>query len=160
MLYWIFDLDYTLYQLPRGTPFSYSKLNSDSQLRYLLKKLPCEKLMFTNGTVFHADTCIKKMNLCGCFDNVIARDSIQDLKPNQSAFQKFEIFNKITSEDKCVFFEDSVENLVVAKDRGWITVLIHPDRHANTHENIDFYFSNIYLALNYFNQKIDDHFQG
>ena len=144
MLYWIFDLDYTLYQLPRGTPFSYSKLNSDSQLRYLLKKLPCEKLMFTNGTVFHADTCIKKMNLCGCFDNVIARDSIQDLKPNQSAFQKFEIFNKITSEDKCVFFEDSVENLVVAKDRGWITVLIHPDRHANTHENIDFYF---YLNL-------------
>jgi putative hydrolase of the HAD superfamily len=160
MLYWIFDLDYTLYQLPSGTPFSYSKLENDSQLRYLLKKLPCGKVMFTNGTVFHADTCIKKMKIGGCFDNVIARDSIQDLKPNQSAFQKFEIFNKITAEDKCVFFEDSVDNLIVAKDRGWITVLIHPDRHANTHENIDFYFPNIYLALNYFNQKIDDHFQG
>ena len=109
MLYWIFDLDYTLYQLPQGTPFSYSKLTSDTQLKYLLKKLPCGKLMFTNGTVFHADTCIKRLKIGGCFDNVIARDSIQDLKPNQTAFQKFEIFNKITREDKCVFFEDSVD---------------------------------------------------
>ena len=157
MLYWIFDLDYTLYQLPQGITFSYTKLNNDSQLKYLLKKLPCSKLMFTNGTIFHADTCIKRMKLGGCFDNVIARDSIQDLKPNQSAFQKFEIFNKITYEDKCVFFEDSVDNLIVAKDRGWITVLIHPDREANRHESIDFYFSNIYFALNFFNQKIYDH---
>ena len=158
MLYWIFDLDYTLYQFPRGTPFLYKNLNSDSQLCYLLKKLPCNKLMFTNGTIFHADFCMRKMKITGCFNNVIARDSIQDLKPNQSAFQKFEIFNNITKEDKCVFFEDSVENLIIAKDRGWITVLVHPDRESNRHESIDFYFPNIYLALNYFNQKIDDHF--
>jgi putative hydrolase of the HAD superfamily len=158
MLHWIFDLDYTLYQLPRGTSFSYNELNKDSQLKYLLKKLPCSKLMFTNGTIFHADTCIKKMELSNCFQNVIARDSIQDLKPNPSAFQKFEIFNKIDREDKCVFFEDSVDNLVVAKDRGWITVLICPNQNQHQHENIDFYFPNIYVALNYFNQKIDSHF--
>jgi putative hydrolase of the HAD superfamily len=158
MLYWIFDLDFTLYQFPKRTPFSYERLSNDSQLRYLLKKLPCNKLMFTNGTVFHADTCMKRMNIEECFDNVIARDSIQDLKPNQTAYQKFEIFNKINQDDKCVFFEDTVENLIAAKDRGWITVLIHPDRTTNQHENIDFYFPNIYVALNYFNQKIDDHF--
>ena len=105
MLHWIFDLDYTLYQLPRGTTFSYKQLNTDSQLKYLLNKLPCNKLLFTNGTVFHADNCMKKMGISNCFSNVIARDSIQDLKPNSSAFQKFEIFNRINKdEDKCVFF--------------------------------------------------------
>lgn len=157
MLYWIFDLDYTLYQLPRNTPFAYKELNEDSQLKYLLKKLPCSKLLFTNGTVFHADTCLKKMKLQRSFENVIARDSIQDLKPNVSAYQKFESHNNISREDKCVFFEDSIENLIVAKDRGWITVLINPNIHSNIHENIDFYFPNIYVALSYFNQKIDDH---
>ena len=65
--------------------------------------------------------------------------------------------NNINQEDKCVFFEDSVDNLIVAKDRGWITVLIGPNTTRNMHESVDFYFPNIYVALNYFNSKIDNH---
>jgi len=157
MLHWIFDLDLTLYQLPIGESFDYTRLRNDTQLKYLIKKLPFSRIMFTNGTVFHADTCIKKMNLQKCFHNVIARDSIQDLKPNQSAFQKFEVMNNINQEDKCVFFEDSIENLIAAKDRGWITVFIGPNTTRNMHESIDFYFPNIYVALNYFTSRIDNH---
>ena len=52
MLYWIFDLDLTLYELPTNTEFNYSKLRKDNHLIYLLKNIPCEKLMFTNGTYF------------------------------------------------------------------------------------------------------------
>ena len=156
MLYWVFDLDFTLYQFPYGTSFSYKKLNNDSQLRYLLRKLPSQRLMFTNGTIFHADTCIETMNLNNCFHNVVARDSIQDLKPNTSAYQKFEVLNNINREDMCIFFEDTVENLIVAKDRGWITVLIHPTKNP-MHQSIDFQFTNIYIALNYFNTAIDTH---
>ena len=158
MLYWIFDLDLTLYQLPYGRQFSYSLLKNDSQLRYLLRKLPSHKLLFTNGTTFHADKCIKLLNLKNCFGNVIARDSIMDLKPNTTAYQKFDVINNISEEDKCVFFEDSIDNLIVAKDRGWITVLINPNIKNNVHESIDFYFPNIYIALNFFNTKIDQHF--
>ena len=156
MLYWVFDLDFTLYQFPYGTSFSYKRLNNDSQLRYLLRKLPSQRLMFTNGTIFHADTCIETMNLNNCFHNVVARDSIQDLKPNTSAYQKFEVLNNINREDMCIFFEDTVENLIVAKDRGWITVLINP-HNKSVHESIDFQFPNIYVALNYFNTAIDTH---
>lgn len=159
MLYWIFDLDLTLYQLPYGENFSYKKLNNDGQLKYLLRKLPSYRIMFTNGTTFHADTCIKHMNLRKCFHNVIARDSIQDLKPNISAYQKFKALNNISPEDKCVFFEDSVENLIVAKDQGWITVLISPNIGNKIHESIDFYFPNIVIALNFFNSSIDNHFK-
>ena len=43
MLYWIFDLDYTLYQLPQGVDFDYKHLKNDSQLKYLLSMLPCKK---------------------------------------------------------------------------------------------------------------------
>ena len=160
MLYWVFDLDQTLYQIPLSKGFSYNYLDSDSQLKYLLKKLPFYRLLFTNGTTFHADSCIKKMKLDSCFHNIIARDTIRDLKPNYGAFQKFEAINSITEEDKCVFFEDAVENLIVAKDKGWITVLITPNNRGNIHEHIDFYFPNIYVALNYFNSTIDRHFQN
>ena len=158
MLFWIFDLDFTLYQIPYGESFSYKKLNNDAQLKYLLRKLPSQRIMFTNGTIFHADTCIQRLNLKRCFHNVIARDSIMDLKPNPSAYQKCEVLNNITQEDKVVFFEDSVENLIVAKDRGWITVLISPNMDNKMHENIDFYFPNIYVALNFFNSSIENHF--
>lgn len=159
MLYWIFDLDQTLYQLPYNKNFSYDILETDSQLRYLLKKLPFYRLLFTNGTTFHADTCMNKLSIKDCFHNVIARDTIRDLKPNYGAYEKFISLNNIKIDDKCIFFEDSIENLIVAKDKGWITVLITPNIKQNVHENIDFYFPNIFVALNYFNSIIDTHLQ-
>ena len=36
MLYWIFDLDLTLYQLPQGVDFNYKHLNNDAQLRIFI----------------------------------------------------------------------------------------------------------------------------
>ena len=47
MLHWIFDLDLTLYQLPIGESFDYNRLRNDSQLKYLIKKLPFSRIMFT-----------------------------------------------------------------------------------------------------------------
>ena len=38
MLYWIFDLDSTLYQLDDETQFEYELLRPDNQLSYLIKK--------------------------------------------------------------------------------------------------------------------------
>ena len=48
MLYWIFDLDYTLYQMPYKKKFNYNLLRNDPFLNKLLKKLPLEKIIFTN----------------------------------------------------------------------------------------------------------------
>ena len=63
MLYWVFDLDSTLYQLNDEIQFDYKYLNKDNQLSYLLKKLPLKKVMFTNGTLGHAHLCINKIEL-------------------------------------------------------------------------------------------------
>ena len=36
MLYWIFDLDLTLYQLPQGVDFNYKHLNNDAQWIFII----------------------------------------------------------------------------------------------------------------------------
>jgi putative hydrolase of the HAD superfamily len=153
MLYWIFDLDNTLYQLPNNINFSYSYLSKDSQLQYLLNNLPLKKIIFTNGTYNHAIECFKKMRIEGFnSNNITARDTINDLKPNYDAYDKFIQLNNINSDDKCIFFDDLPENLINSKKFNWITVLINPNSHI--HEDIDFWFPNIYIALNYFLCKL------
>jgi putative hydrolase of the HAD superfamily len=153
MLYWIFDLDYTLYDIPIEIKFDYTLLKSDSQLDHLLKNLPFKKLIFTNGTFNHGLICLDKMNISNNFDKLIARDTINDLKPKFSSYRQFIKMTNIKSRDKCIFFEDNVDNLIQAKNFGWITVLITKENVIN--ESIDFQFPNIYVALNYFLSKIN-----
>ena len=154
MLYWIFDLDYTLYDLPMESNFNYNLLTEDTQLNYLLKMLPFKKYIFTNGTFSHGLVCLEKINIMSNFEKIIARDTINDLKPNFSSFKKFIALANIKSKDKCVFFEDSITNLIQAKNFGWTTVLITKENVIN--ENIDFQFPNIHVALNYFLSKINN----
>tara|TARA_Y100000287_G_C14083686_1_gene286868 strand:+ start:36 stop:521 length:486 start_codon:yes stop_codon:yes gene_type:complete len=156
MLYWVFDVDHTLYQLPKDAPFfSYSFLSPDPQLKYLLSVIPCKKLLFTNGTKDHGIMTVKKLNVKEKFpDNcVVGRDTLNGiLKPDINAFEEFIRLMKINSNDKIVFFEDSPENLVTAKSLGWITVLI--GRRKPMINDIDFWFTDINQALNYFNNCI------
>ena len=60
MVNWIFDLDNTLYQ---GTLNNYNNLKEDSNLRKLIYHLPGKKILFTNGTFYHAKICLERMKL-------------------------------------------------------------------------------------------------
>ena len=82
----------------------------------------------------------------------MGRDNINSLKPINESYLKFIEINKIKNKDKCIFFEDTLENLVEAKNFGWITVYI--SRENVISEYVDFQFPNIYVALNYFLSKI------
>ena len=62
---------------------------------------------------------------------------------------------KIKQNDRIVFFEDTAENLITAKSLGWITVLIGNKKPMIN--DIDFWFSDINQALNYFNSVISLH---
>ena len=46
MLYWIFDLDQTLYRLERNTQFRYSLLNKNTHLDTQLRILPLKKYFY------------------------------------------------------------------------------------------------------------------
>ena len=152
MLYWVFDLDLTLYQLPVNVSFDYKYLKPDTQLNYLLTMLPCKKVIFTNGTYKHAIVSLNKLSLRNNFMDITARDTINDLKPRLSAFRSFININNIKKNDMCVFFDDQPDNLIESKKLGWITVLISSETILN--ENIDLQFPNIHIALNYFLSKI------
>ena len=156
MLYWIFDLDYTLYQLPPNIQFDYVLLNKDPQLQYLLSMLPCYKIIYTNGTYGHGITCSQIMGIKDNFHKIIGRDNIGSMKPSLKSFQKFKQINKISETDKCVFFEDNIDNLVTAKSLGWITVYIGSKKPLSN--DIDFWFPNINLALNFFVNKIHNRY--
>ena len=156
MLYWVFDVDHTLYQLPKDSRFfSYSLLSPDPQLKYLLSTIPCKKLLFTNGTKGHGITTVEKLNVKEKFPDtcIVGRDTLNGLlKPDINAFSEFISLMNIKNNDKVVFFEDTAENLVTAKSLGWITVLIGNKRPMVS--DVDFWFADINQALNYFHNCI------
>jgi FMN phosphatase YigB (HAD superfamily) len=151
MLYWIFDLDQTLYQLKNNEMFEYSQLCKDEQLNYLLIMLPSYKYIFTNGTYNHGLLCLNKLKIKDNFTTIVSRDMIKTLKPEYNSYIRFMKLNNINNKDKCVFFDDLVDNLIAAKGFGWITILIN--QHRTVNNNIDFWFPNIYIALNFFVSK-------
>ena len=146
MLYWIFDLDYTLYQMKNK--FSYAELKTDFLLNDMLSRLPCKRIIFTNAVLSHTKLCLHHIGITNKFDNIIHRDIIYDLKPNLTAFKKMMLLTGIKLTDKCIFFEDNLSNLIAAKRFGWITVYIN--RKIINHPSVDYSFSNIYVALQYF----------
>ena len=132
MLYWVFDVDHTLYQLPKNASFfSYSLLSPDPQLKYLLSTIPCKKLLFTNGTKGHGITTVETLSVKEKFPDkcIVGRDTLGGLlKPDINAFEEFIRLMNIKQNDKIVFFEDNAD--------------------------IDFWFIDINQALNYFHNCI------
>ena len=99
---------------------------------------------------------MKKLGVKELFPNnkIVGRDTLDGLlKPDINAFHEFMSMMNIKKNDKVVFFEDSAENLITAKSLGWITVLIGNKKPLIC--DIDFSFSDINQALNYFNSIID-----
>ena len=154
MLFWIFDLDNTLYQIDRKS-FRYESLVRNQELIRQLNELPCKKNIFTNATMVHTKLCLERIEILNKFDTIIHRDLISDIKPNLTAFSKMMVLSGITSKDKCVFFDDMLENLISAKRIGWITIYIN--KNIISHPFIDYSFSNIETALEYFLNIIKTH---
>ncbi len=129
MIYWIFDMDETLYRM--NGSFKYESLKPDQELFNLIKKLNGLKILFTNGTHQHTNIVLQKLGLISLFDLILDRNILQGLKPDPRVFLKLIKWCSITPNDKCFFFEDSIHNLIVGYSLGWQTILIN-DNNANT----------------------------
>ena len=150
---WIFDLDNTLYDYIENSnnKFNYNYLTFDKNKNHKLKQLKGKRIIFSNGNLLHVMACIRKMKLEKIFHKVSCRE-LHGLKPHVFSYLSLYRIANIQKDDKCFFFDDLIQNLVTAKNFGWITILINPSLNEKDYinnKNIDFYFSNINQALDF-----------
>ena len=92
------------------------------------------------------------MKLKSQFCKIASSDDYSDnIKPSIKAFQKVIEKFKITESDTVYFFEDSLENLNVAKKLHWKTILI--TNNNKKYKNVDYIFPNIETAIFHFCKK-------
>jgi FMN phosphatase YigB (HAD superfamily) len=123
MIYWIFDMDETLYQI-NGSLINYDEIKPNQELVALIKKLSGLKILFTNAGHHHTNIILNKLGLVSSFDLILDRDILGGLKPSPIVFLKLIKWCSISPTDTCYFFEDSFQNLVVGSSLGWKTILI------------------------------------
>ena len=143
MIYWIFDMDETLYD--NGSQlFSYSRLEKDTELINLINKLNGRKILFTNASHIHTNVVLDRLGLVSSFDLILDRDTVGVLKPNPDAFLKLIKWCSITKNDTCYFFEDNINNLIIGNTLGWQSVYINKSYPCSMNTLIDVYVIDSY----------------
>ena len=101
------------------------ELEKNDQLISKIRILEGKKIIFTNATSKHAKKILKILELEHDFDQII---DIKDLeyipKPDKRSYKKLLECLNLNKEnlDKTIFFEDTVKNLLPAKELGITTV--------------------------------------
>ena len=101
------------------------ELKKNDQLISKIRILEGKKIIFTNATSKHAKKILKILELEHDFDQII---DIKDLeyipKPDKRSYKKLLECLNLNEEnsDKTIFFEDTVKNLIPAKELGITTV--------------------------------------
>jgi putative hydrolase of the HAD superfamily len=101
-----------------------SVVPASPELRAAIDKLPGRKLIFTNGTVAHAERVADKIGILDLFDgicDIVACDYRP--KPGADAFATFVSRHAVTP-GRSAMFEDMPQNLEVPHALGMTTVLI------------------------------------
>jgi len=115
---------------------SMDRLTPDPALREAIATLPGRRLIFTNGSLGHAERVLGHLNLHDLFDDLFAIETADYLpKPALATFDKITKLHAIRP-PRAAFFEDSEKNLVPAARLGMTTVLVGPHAAASTSEHV------------------------
>ena len=131
------------------------ELKKNDQLISKIRILEGKKIIFTNATSKHAKKILKILELEDDFDQII---DIKDLdyipKPDKRSYKKLLECLNLNKEDldKTIFFEDTVKNLVPAKELGittvWIKNSVNEKDFNKNYSFIDYSFNNLNEFLN------------
>lgn len=106
-----------------------SPVQPDPALDAVLARLPGRKLVYTNGSVSHAERVMERLGVSrhfgGIFD-IVAANYVP--KPEPAAFDAF-IKRYAVEPSRAVMVEDIARNLAPAHARGMTTVWIRSDHH-------------------------------
>ena len=126
------------------------ELEKNDQLISKIRILEGKKIIFTNATSKHAKKILKILELEHDFDQII---DIKDLeyipKPDKRSYKKLLECLNLNEEnlDKTIFFEDTVKNLIPAKELGittvWMKNSINEKDFIKNCNFIDYSFNNL-----------------
>ena len=126
------------------------ELEKNDQLISKIRLLEGKKIIFTNATLKHAKKILKILELEHDFDQII---DIKDLeyipKPDKRSYKKLLECLNLNKEnlDKTIFFEDTVKNLIPAKELGittvWMKNSINEKDFMKNCNFIDYSFNNL-----------------
>ena len=126
------------------------ELKKNDRLISKIRILEGKKIIFTNATSKHAKKILKILELEDDFDQII---DIKDLgyipKPDKRSYKKLIECLNLTKEnlDKTIFFEDTVKNLIPAKELGittvWMKNSINEKDFMKNCNFIDYSFNNL-----------------
>ena len=126
------------------------ELKKNDQLISKMRILEGKKIIFTNSTSKHAKKILKILELEHDFDQII---DIKDLeyipKPDKRSYKKLLECLNLNKENlnKTIFFEDTVKNLIPAKELGittvWMKNSINEKDFMKNCNFIDYSFNNL-----------------
>lgn len=104
-----------------------SRVEENPALREAIAALPGRKLIFTNGTVRHAENVAGRIGILDQFEaiyDIVASDYIP--KPHRRPYEKFLADHDVAPRESAMF-EDMPHNLEAPHELGMTTVLVHAD---------------------------------
>lgn len=116
----------------------FSRLGEDRELDGLLESLPGRKLIYTNGSLGHAEKVLERLGVTRHFEatfDIIAADYRP--KPAPEAYDAL-CRRHAVAPARALFVEDTVRNLTPAASLGMTTVWLRhddPDTHINHDES-------------------------
>lgn len=107
-------------------------LTPDPALQAAVAALPGRRLIFTNGSLGHAERVLGHLGLAELFEDVFAIETADYLpKPAMATFEKVIARHRLAP-PATAFFEDSEKNLAPAALLGMTTILVGADAAAST----------------------------
>ncbi len=127
---------------------SMDRLVPSAALRAAIQRLPGRRLIFTNGSLGHAERVLKHLNLRDLFSEIFAIETADYVpKPSLATFDKITKLHAIDP-PKTAFFEDSEKNLIPAARLGMTTILVGPHAAASTSEHVHYRTNDLAEFLN------------
>ncbi len=115
----------------------HSVLEADVRLETAIAALPGRKIVFTNGTQYHAERTVERLGLSHLFEAIFdIRAGNYIPKPSREPYELLINAHRVNPK-RAIMFEDSTANLKVAAELGMTTVWVKHDATFHIHAGTD-----------------------
>ena len=115
-------------------------LRYEPALDQMLERMPFAKVVFTNADASHARRVLARLGIARHFERIIDIHALEFInKPDRRAYLKALDYISARPEE-CVFVEDSMANILPARNMGMVTVFV---RDGDADDGADYHIRRI-----------------